>query len=95
MFLFLFFFCFHTQKSYVINYRLAGLVSCRTVPSPIAQSGLENMGSLVRFPARQYSFRGFMRVNATGFIPLSPLALTIDMWKSSQWLGNYTVRTTG
>ena len=42
----------------------------------------------------QYSFRGLMKVIATGFIPLSPLSIVATMvlwerilWESSQWLG--------
>ena len=37
----------------------------------------------------KYSFRGFMIVITTGFIPLSPLSVvsTMAMWESSQWLG--------
>ena len=45
----------------------------------------------------QYSFRGFMIVIVTGFIPLSPLSVvsTKVMGESSQWFGNNIVRSTG
>ena len=44
----------------------------------------------------QYSFRGWMIVIATGFIPLSPLSVvsTMVMWKSSHRLGKSIVRRT-
>ena len=45
----------------------------------------------------QYSFRGFMIVIATGFIPLSTLSVvsTMFMWESSQWLGKNIMQSTG
>ena len=45
----------------------------------------------------QYSFQGLMIAIATGFISLSLLFVvsTMVVWKSSQWLGNNIVRSTG
>ena len=45
----------------------------------------------------QYSFRGLMKVIATGFIRLSPLSIisTMVMWESNQWRGKNIVRSTG
>ena len=60
--------------------------------------------NIVRYTGRwfdprlsQYSFRGLMMVIATGFIPLSMLAIVLTMftWESSQWLGKKTVWSTG
>ena len=44
----------------------------------------------------QYSFRRFMIVIATGFIPLTPLSIvsSMAMLESSQWLGKNIVRST-
>ena len=45
------------------------------------------------------SVRGLMIFIATGFIPLSPLSLsivsTMVIWESSQWLGKNIVQSTG
>ena len=45
----------------------------------------------------QYSFLGLMIVIATGFIPLSPLSISYElfMWESSQRLGKNIVQSTG
>ena len=45
----------------------------------------------------QYSFRGLKTLNATGFIPLSPLPVvsTMVMWESSKRLGKNIVQSTG
>ena len=47
-------------------------------------------------PLDQYSLRGLMIVNATGFTPLSPLSIgsTMVMWESSQRLGKNIVLNT-
>ena len=39
-----------------------------------------------------YSFRGYMIVSATGFIPV--IVSTMLMWKSGQWLGRTIVKST-
>ena len=40
-----------------------------------------------------YSFRKLMIVIATGFIPLSPMSIVLEMvmWKSNKWLGKNIV----
>ena len=45
----------------------------------------------------QYSFRGWMIVIATRFIPLLPLSFvsTMALWESSQWLGKNIMWSTG
>ena len=75
------------------------LLLLREKPSPIAQSSIVDLRTGGRwFDPRigQYSFRGFMRVIATGFIPLSLLSVvsTMVMWESGQWFGKNIVRNT-
>ena len=91
----------------IFNYKYAELrvaiCTCQIsnpLPSPCSLVGsvydLRKRGRWFDPRLGQYSFRGFMIDTTTGFIPLSPLSVTVStmvMWESSLWLRKNIVRS--